>query len=50
MLQLERDQQRVDLRRSLAETEAIARQAREEYDNKVSIVLVQTENCGSFLG
>ncbi|XP_070189405.1 centrosomal protein of 162 kDa-like [Littorina saxatilis] len=35
MLQLERDQQRVDLRRSLAETESIARRAREEYENQI---------------
>ncbi|KAL8611463.1 hypothetical protein ACOMHN_014518 [Nucella lapillus] len=36
MLQLERDQQRVDLRRSLAETEAIARHAREDYENELA--------------
>ncbi|XP_076466484.1 centrosomal protein of 162 kDa-like [Babylonia areolata] len=36
MLQLERDQQRVDLRRSLAETEAIARRSREDYENQLA--------------
>nr|KAG5706856.1 hypothetical protein BaRGS_004191 [Batillaria attramentaria] len=35
LLQLERDQQRVDLRRSLAETEAVARRSREDYENQI---------------
>jgi hypothetical protein len=34
-LALERDQQRVDLRRSLAQTEATARHSREDYERQV---------------
>lgn len=34
-IQLQTDQQRVDLRRSLAETESIARRSREDYDNQI---------------
>lgn len=34
-LQLELDQQRVDLRRALAETESVARQSREKLENQV---------------
>lgn len=34
LLQLEKDQERVNLRRSLAETESIARHSREDFENQ----------------
>lgn len=45
-LQLELDQQRVDLRRALAETESVARQSREQLENQVcSHMYVQLDFC-----
>ncbi|BFZ09746.1 hypothetical protein BsWGS_12785 [Bradybaena similaris] len=37
-LQLELDQQRVDLRRALAETESVARQSREQLENQIEVL------------
>ncbi|KAK6170319.1 hypothetical protein SNE40_018734 [Patella caerulea] len=37
-LQLSLDQQRVDLRKSLAETEAVVRRSREEYEDKIDTI------------